>query len=628
VRADFVRFRNSKIITFLALGLAAGAACRAKAPPVAVPPPKPLTVTSNVERRDYAGSASCASCHPEIHAKWEAAPMRRMTRAAVGAAIRAPFDGTTIRFKGDRVTVLEREGRRYMKVVSASGEQVFRVTKVVGGRYREDYVGVQVEGTGADDKTVGDPEDEPVLPLSYLLFAKAWRYKGYSVLVRERAHVAKHGAPWRQTCIFCHNTEPHLATLYDDLLGGGRSYQGSVADRLLPAERLWHAEITEPALLARALGDELAFLKAKAADADETTEQLLERTIRATHDRFGEKQLVETGVGCEACHNGAKEHVQDPKKLPTFDLKSAFLRVGPKQSASHGSGEPELGDAGAREPTRAELINHTCARCHTVLFSKYPFTWEGGLRKKHPGGSSINSGEARDFLLGGCTGGMSCVACHDPHGEDRPEDLERLGTTAGNDRCTGCHARYRAPEDRARHTHHAAESAGSACLGCHMPKKNAGLGYRLTRYHRIGSPTDAARVLHDRPLECALCHQDKSVEELASTMERWWHKRYDRRALRDLYGDDLDARPVILALAGKPHEQIVASALLPERGRRDDAARLLPLLSNDYPLVRHWAHDAVERLVGQPMPVDLDGDASAIAAEASAFLEKAVAPHP
>ena len=47
-----------------------------------------------------------------------------------------------------------------------------------------------------------------------------------------------------------------------------------------------------------------------------------------------------------------------------------------------------------------------------------------------------------------------------------------------------------------------------------MPQKNLGLGYNLTRYHRIGSPTEKARVEGDRPLECALCHADKTVEEL------------------------------------------------------------------------------------------------------------------
>jgi hypothetical protein len=154
-----------------------------------------------------------------------------------------------------------------------------------------------------------------------------------------------------------------------------------------------------------------------------------------------------------------------------------------------------------------------------------------------------------------------------------------------------------------------------------MPRKNAGLAYRLTRYHRIGSPTDADRVLRDRPLECALCHPAKPVEELVSTMERWWHKHYDRSALASLYGEDLGRSALDATLRGKPHEQILAAALLGGSGRRDDASRLLPLLTSDYPLVRYWAADAVERLLGRPLPVDLDGEPPAIAAEASRFFE-------
>src|SRR5262249_338797 len=144
-------------------------------------------------------------------------------------------------------------------------------------------------------------------------------------------------------------------------------------------------------------------------------------------------------------------------------------------------------------PSRAEWINHACARCHTVLFSRYPYTWEGGARPRDPkkaehrapaGGSSINSGEARDYLLGGCASKVSCTACHEPHTEDRREKLDELGTVKGNRVCLECHGAYREPEALAAHTHHAPGGDGSACLGCHMPRKNTGLGYALTRYHR------------------------------------------------------------------------------------------------------------------------------------------------
>ncbi len=612
------RAPRSSTFAFGVLAALVAAGCRASAPPPPPPPPPaaiaPRLVSSNVERRDYAGSAACAPCHSEIYEKWSASPMRRMTRAADAA--RAPFDGSTFHFKGDRVTMEEHEGRRYMRVDSqALGAQLFRVTRVIGGRYREDFTGVEVAGTEASSPILGDPLEEPVLPVSYLLFARQWRYKGYSVMVKERPRLGKHGAPWRQTCIFCHNTEPYLATVYDDLRGGdARGYQGSVSDRLLPDDRLWKVAVTDEAGLSRALADELAYLKAPPPRPGEGVAQLLDDAARATLHRFGEGQLVEVGIGCEACHNGARQHAEDPGRLPSFEPRSPLLRAA----------------APGAPPTRASFVNHTCARCHTVLFSHYPYTWEGGLRgggrpdDAVPGGSTINSGEARDFLLGACAGAMSCTTCHDPHTEDRREDLDRLGTVAGNHVCTPCHARYAERAALGAHTHHAPDGDGSACLGCHMPRKNAGLAYRLTRYHRIGSPTDRARVEKDRPLECALCHADKSVASLAGTMEAWWGKRYDRAALRALYGDDLGVSPLLAALRGKPHEQMTAAGVLGERGPRASARALAPLLSSEYPLVRYWAREAVERLTGRPLPVDLDGDAATIDGEVAAFIGKAL----
>ncbi|APR79448.1 TPR domain protein [Minicystis rosea] len=587
-------------------------------------------VASNVERRDYAGSLRCAGCHASIYEAWRASPMRNMTRLARESGepvIRAPFDGSVFRFKGDRVTAFTEEGRRYMRVeAQGRAPQLFRVTRVIGGRYREDYVGREVSGTAADSPPVGDASDEPVLPVSYLLFAKSWRYKGYSVMVKERPHLGTHGAPWRQTCIFCHNTAPYLATIYDDLLGGGRSYQGSVSDRLLPADRLWKTTIADPTQIVRAASSELGVLGAPPLRAEATASDALEAVIAATWERFGEERLVEVGIGCEACHNGAREHVDDPSKRPTFAPRSpAIANLSPN---------PARTDA---TPSRAEEINHVCARCHTVLFSRYPFTWEGGIRPRNasadpsskrppPGGSSINSGEARDFLLGACTSKLACSACHDPHREDRREDLDRLGTIAGNDACTRCHERQRAPQALAAHTHHAPDGDGSACVGCHMPRKNTGLGYRLTRYHRIGSPTDAARVERDRPIECALCHADKSVASLVDTMERWWNKRFDRAALRRLYGDDLGVNALLATVAlGKAHEQIAAAAVLGERGPREVAPALVPLMASEYPLVRGYAAHAVERLLGRPVPVDLDGEAKVIHSEAAAFVADALA---
>jgi predicted CXXCH cytochrome family protein len=233
-----------------------------------------------------------------------------------------------------------------------------------------------------------------------------------------------------------------------------------------------------------------------------------------------------------------------------------------------------------------------------VLFSHYDYTWEGGRRNdSQPGGSTINSGEARDFLLGGCQSQLACTRCHDPHRGSNRAALERMGTVAGNPTCTTpCHAALAAPAALAAHTHHKPDGEGSACLGCHMPKKNLGLDYALTRYHRIGSPTDPARVLRDRPVECALCHTDRSTESLVADMERLWGKRYDRTPLRALYGD-LDGNTIAATLErGLPHEQAAAAGALEAHPAAPGLASLPRAQDGPIPLVNDFVRRVAVRL--------------------------------
>lgn len=301
--------------------------------------------------------------------------------------------------------------------------------------------------------------------------------------------------------------------------------------------------------------------------------------------------------------------MRDPKRVPSFEPRSSLFAV--QWPAPAGEGAAQL---------RAARINRVCARCHQVLFSGYEPTWEGGARHGKAGGSHINSGEARDMLLGACASTLTCVECHDPHSPDATAKLRALGPAEKDALCTKCHGKYAAPQALRDHAHHDPARDGARCISCHMPKKNLALDGTLTRYHRIGSPNDPERVLLDRPLECAVCHADKTVESLAASMEAWWKRPFDRDALRKLYGA-LDAN-VLLATAerGKPHEQAVAFYVLGETRSKPAIAILASQLTHPYPLVRGYAKRALDRIVGAPVSIDIDADDAVIEAAAKSWL--------
>ena len=622
----------------LALALSACHGARPVGPASSSVAPKSGVVASNVRFADYAGSQVCKKCHADIWEKWQRSPMHNMTRRLGGAGgpvrgttvVHAPFAGEQLHFKNDLVAFEQHDGARFMRLTSREwgpdegrggrrpgtwSTQLFRVTKIIGGHHREDFVGIEVmEEAGLPEKSGAR---ERVLPATWMIDAAAWRYKGYSVMTPERPGL-RAGAVWSKTCIFCHNTEPYLSVLFGAISGPNTPpYQGEIVDALLPDAKKWAYLVTDPAAFSQAVSDEIVRLRGRGLSNATAADG-----VKATRAYFDERSLVEVGIGCESCHGGCAEHAKHPDLQPSLEPRSPFLAVTP----------PPALDAEAR---RAEGVTRVCARCHQVLFTQYPFTWEGeGRAAAHPGGAHINSGEARDFLLGGCTSRMTCLTCHDPHAFDNREKMAELDGAKGSAICQRCHTKYASAEAVRAHAHHDPAGAGGQCMGCHMPKKNMSLENRLGRYHRVGSPTEAVKVERDRPLECALCHAQKSVRAIVDQMEAWWgpdegrgrrrrsqwNGRYDRAALERLYGS-LDANVIRATIAmGKPHEQAAALGVIAEQTPVADA-NLLRLcaaqLTHPVPIVRYFAVRAVEALTKQPLSIDLFRDDAAIAADAA-----------
>lgn len=605
------RGSRTTVAALLALGAAAALGACAKGPRPTQPSPgssqngasqrlprRPATAASNIERDDYAGSETCAQCHAEISATQTRSAMHDMTRDGQKAKSAAPWGTGRFSFKGSTAELVLKDNARFVGLTGQGPARLFRVTRIIGGRYREDYAGVPVRDFA---QLPTEDAEEWILPVSYLKGPGTFRYKGYSVMVNERPGMME-GPKWNETCVFCHNTPPALSTMLGVLAGAHPAYQGVVVDELLPAGRKARYELTDDTAMTGALNAELGFLGVakKAANSAEALPLLINETRR----RFRGKHLAEQGITCESCHFGARAHVENPAVLPALGAKHPGLNV--------------VRPADERN-ARASDINRGCARCHQVLFSGYEWTWEGGRRRQGPGGSHINSGEGRDFLLGGCKTALSCTQCHDPHAEragqnakDHPEQINAL--------CTTCHARYAGPIGLRTHTHHAAESKGSQCIECHMPRKNMALDGSLSRYHRIGSPTDADRVHLDRPLECALCHTDASVKTLVDAMERFWGKKYDRDILTKAYGSLDNNALLATAQRGLPHEKAVAFQLLGGAKVPGSAQVIAQGLWVERPLVRGYAKDALSKLAGAPCDIDTDASRQDIEVRAAAFL--------
>jgi len=318
---------------------------------------EPVVVRSNILRADYAGSASCQSCHRSLYADWLGSPMRQMTRMPATAKIRAPFDGRIWRFKDDEARFEQQAGIRFVRIRSRRfGEHLFRVTRVIGGATREDFAGIEVTGTQPDARIIGDAHDEVILPASYFFETASFRLKGYSVMVRETP-----GAEGRRRVesVLC-AVPQHRAVLRDTVgcsVGkGAPAYQGELVDALLPASRRWGLQVTDASAARAAVADEVHHLGG-AGDVPADLPASLRQGIVEMSRRFGAEHLLEVGIGCEACHGGCREHVQQPRVfnvIPAAQPVSA--RAACARAAAHHPrriDQPDLRRAAIRFCSRA-----------------------------------------------------------------------------------------------------------------------------------------------------------------------------------------------------------------------------------------------------------------------------------
>jgi predicted CXXCH cytochrome family protein len=250
---------------------------------------------------------------------------------------------------------------------------------------------------------------------------------------------------------------------------------------------------------------------------------------------------TEMGIGCEACHGPGARHIA---------VTTAW-----EKNPSRKPAEPDAAQLEVFTPNQAtpRQIFDACGYCHgnknNVFFGfkpgdRYedfalPFLISQPIPDNDPQGDFWPDGRPSRFnrpqalTLTGCfqKGQATCTSCHRMHGSPNdhalklPVEAEGGGLTRQSDRlCTQCH------EVASTHSHHEVDSQGSRCVACHMSDVNWRLITRR-RDHTFQPPVPELTGRFGVPNACTTCHENKSPEWAASTMDRWYGNGERRRAI-------------------------------------------------------------------------------------------------
>lgn len=558
----------------------------------------------------YVGSSACVSCHEAEHASWWRTYHRSMTRVADEQSV-APRLPVHLELDG-RSYDLERtaDGAFFVtgpdlhqwgtflaqirQLSSASGDEaralaeraarhvprVRRELVLVTGSHH--YQAFWVEG--------GEGRELRQLPFVYLLdesLAEAERWLARRDAFLQPPDALPHVARWNANCIQCHSVagQPGHSEESSDSHPFGR-YDSSVADY---------------------------------------------------------------GIGCEACHGPGAAHVkryQDPLARQRAGRSARDIVQPARLDAPHASA--------------------VCGQCHSYFVPTEPDQWwESGFTESFRPGDTLGGGrlvldyerdrEEPDLLSRGLdsvfwpdgtirVGGreynglvrspcfergsgsrqMSCLSCHSLHESD-PEDQLAEGMT-GNRACTQCHTEL--AERIEEHTRHPAESSGSLCYNCHMPRTTYAL-LKAIRSHRITSP-HVDRAEDAAPNACNLCHLDRPLDWTEHWLRRWSEPRKPGSDAPPPSAASAREEPpasVSWLLAGNAAQRILLAdgmawpPALEASGTGWQRPLLERLLDDPYAAVRHVARRSLRRLEElprQPAPSGATGWAPEVLDELAA----------
>jgi predicted CXXCH cytochrome family protein len=494
----------------------------------------------------YSGAQSCAPCHPEQHASWDATFHSSMTQLPTPQTVRGRFDGAPVTLFGATARPFSRDEQFFFELPAIADEpaRTAQVALAVGSRRYQQYFELIGDEVGGAYRR---------LPLVWHIGDQRWMHMNGVFLAPDNNDWSRHQSLWNENCVFCHNTAPapHLEvheTAQGRVAAPDKRFDTVLADLGIACEAC-HGPGAEHVRKQRSpLARYRAHLDGAAADIVDP----------ADLDQHASVAL------CGQCHS---QRLPSPReKIWTYLGSGPTFRPG---GTLDGHVEPITRETPALDDSGRRAFAERFWADGTARLTAYEYL-----------------GVTQSPCFAG--GELTCLSCHQMHGGDVHGQLDpRMRTDAA---CTQCHEQI--ARDVRAHTHHDPAGPGSRCLDCHMPHMVYGV-VDIHRSHRIESPDTRRDVEGGRPHACTLCHADRDPLWAADRMREWWGERYERPrqrpdgaplelsdALASLHAGDAVQRAVFAWRLGRPETALSASQ------RVSLALQLLVVLGDGYPSVR------------------------------------------
>lgn len=484
----------------------------------------------------YLTSNTCVACHNDHYASWARTYHSRMTQEASPQSVQGDFEGNnTFDYLGVRARMEKHDGEFYMTLGFTNDEtRVFTIDRTVGSRRIEQYL----------TKQAGQYVR---LPLAYDLTNRRWVSLNGSFFYPDGENYFQHQAQWDGNCVFCHNVK------------------------------------AQPNL-------------------DLNTRQF-------------ETEVAELGIACGACHGAAVEHAQAATspftrtawRLSDGDPRNIAhpLKLDPERSMMvcghcHGQRVPEPFDRIQEILTRgdpydagADLSGFYRPVWRETRIGDFSFAnrfWANGSPR-------LTAYEYQGLLRSRCyTAGegparINCLTCHTMHDGDPKGQITEQNRT--NKPCLQCHQDFDVRDALEGHTKHDAESPGSKCYNCHMPRVVYGI-MSIHPTHEITVPDPQLTATQAVPNACNQCHLDRSVNWSIEAVRKLWPSRFASVSRSSDTQFDQPEGPRSLFTGDALTRALAAEAL----GNHDSAWAgpfLAEAFTDNYPIVRFFAANGLAR---------------------------------